>query len=110
MPPYLLYKYGCFRNQPQDTAVPDGAQRHRRYAQHLHPPGAGGCCCGDGQDGGGRGGPERAGEAFGRIRTDGVITENVQDGMNRRAGLTMVVGLLFCGLRECRIRQTRSCR
>jgi hypothetical protein len=40
--------------------------------------------------------PERAGEAFGRIRTDGVIAEDVQDGMKRRAKLiTSSGGLLF---------------
>ena len=70
----------------------DGAQRHRRYAQHLHPPGTGRCCRRDGQDGGGRGSAERAREAFGRIRTDGVIAEDVQDGMKRRAELITFEG------------------
>ena len=36
--------------------------------------------------------PERAGEAFGRIRTDGVIAEDVQDGMKRREELITFEG------------------
>ena len=46
---------------------------------------------------------ERAGEAFGRIRTDGVIAEDVQDGMKRRAELITFVGWWapFYSLREC---------
>ena len=36
--------------------------------------------------------PERAGEAFGRTRADGVIAEDVQDGMKRRAELITFEG------------------
>lgn len=43
---------------------------------------------------------ERAGEAFGRTRTVGVIAEDVQDGMKRREELITFVGWwasFFCG-------------
>ena len=65
--------------------------------KQFHVPGAGRCSCRDGQDGGSRGSTERAGEAFGRTRTDDVITEDVQDGMKRRAKLITcgVVGSFF---------------
>ena len=77
LPPHLLQQSGEGWDESEDAAVLDGAQRHRRHAQHLHTSGAGRCCCGDGQDGGGRGGPERAGEAFGGDRPDSINAKNV---------------------------------
>ena len=63
-PPHLLQQPGESRDEPEDAAVPDGAQRYRGDAQRVHAPGAGRRGCRDGQDGGGRDGQKRAGEDF----------------------------------------------
>ena len=40
----LISAPSCFiRHEPEDAAVPDGAQRHRGDAEHIYAPWAGGC-------------------------------------------------------------------
>ena len=82
-------------NEPQDTAVPDGAQRYRRHNERLHTSGDGGCGSGDGQDGGSRVGPERAGEAeWSEGRKGKTEQEDVQSGLNRaRAALIAIMAV-----------------
>ena len=43
LPPYLLQQYGEGRDESKDAPVSDGAQRHQRDTEHLHPSRSGGC-------------------------------------------------------------------
>ena len=87
-PPHLLQQPGESRDEPEDAAVPDGAQRYRGDAQRVHAPGAGGRSCGDGQDGGGRDSEKRAGEDLWKEgKGEHSNTENVQSGLKRRTEL-----------------------
>ena len=82
-PPHLLQQPGESRDEPEDAAVPDGAQRYRGDAQRVHAPGAGGRSCGDGQDGGGRDSEKRAGEDLWKEgKGEHSNTENVQSVLN----------------------------
>lgn len=37
LPAHLLQQHGQVRHESQNAAVPDGAQRHFRHDEHLHP-------------------------------------------------------------------------
>ena len=84
-PPHLLQQPGESRDEPEDSAVPYGPQRYQRDDERLHTPGPGGCGCRDGQNGGGWGCPEGAGEAERNGREKGYGKQKyVQSGLNGR--------------------------
>ena len=84
--PDFIYEHDLMRikrYESQDAPVPDGAQRYRGYDERVHLSGAGGCGCGDVQDGEGRIASEKAGPDFRWRKEYGEAErENVQSNLN----------------------------
>ena len=80
MPTHLLLEYGKIGNESKDAAVPHGAFGHRRYHEHIHPFGVGGCERRDDS----YGGTERCQEGIGKDHWgEACDSEDVQSSIER---------------------------